>query len=219
MASLKIMSFNILSNKQIKFENDFFKKWYKGLNMNDFLFTKRFPLIINTIKKENADIVFLQEVDIYTFPLLSHLYDYHSEFFPNNPRANPESQWGTMILSKLPIKEDFDYKFMQKVKIGSLVAYNVHLSDSFISRTKQVKRLKKIIKLHELENDNLLICGDFNYEFKKGKGTYLCEKKKIDHIFYSKTFVEKKEEEKENCKNLLKIYGSDHRPIIANIFT
>lgn len=136
--------------------------------------------VASTLKKVNANIIGLQEVDYLmprsyfqkqAFKLARHLsMDY--SFAPNIIRY-PYSSYGNATLSKYPIIRSVNIKLPGKLEqrglqhsyiilpgIGPLHFLNTHLGLSYEDRKIQVAKIAQT--LDKLKNNHIILTGDFN---------------------------------------------------------
>jgi endonuclease/exonuclease/phosphatase family metal-dependent hydrolase len=224
---MKILTWNILASEWIK------KSYYPTVKDQTLLKRgKRMKIIVDHLKEESADIVFLQEVMPLDYHLLyKELKDYHFSTLTPIEWYNKNSESGNLTLVKKGLfrkwsETPFDHGLY--VKVDQLHLFNVHLDDvSYYKRKKQLARLP-------LEGKQVILAGDFNQCYKKNAhlydlpgftvhnkcDTYFVEKRmNLDNILtkgfagssnacsYVPTHVEEG----------LTIYGSDHIPVTVNL--
>lgn len=243
---MKIISFNILSDLHINF-NNIANEEYAGMTDKELRMKTRYPTIVKFLKAENPDIILLQEVteDVrirmikdfrdYTIPNVSYHSDYAS---------------GNMTMFKKAIKMD-DHQTIYHVKGGvydviffhdDFIVANIHLNDvnGNIRNSEISYLLNNIVK----NKKNVIIGGDFNTDSSfshrkllhhgftsaaeprraQSPGTYLCDPAIIDYIYvrWDKPIKISGYIFKGSCENVchkscLSIIGSDHYPIIGII--
>jgi endonuclease/exonuclease/phosphatase family metal-dependent hydrolase len=226
---MKILTWNILASEWIK------KSYYPTVKDHSlFQSDTRCKIILDKLKDESADIVFLQEVmpleykilyqefhRMYQFSTLSNIQWYNLK----------KSDSGNLTMVKKHLfnswnETPFDHGLY--VKIDNLHLFNVHLDDvSYDKRKKQLRQLP-------LDHKYVILAGDFNQNYKKESklydlpgfsvhnkcNTYFVEKKmNIDNIL-SKGFIH----HNDSCEYVpskveegLNLYGSDHIPVTVKL--
>jgi endonuclease/exonuclease/phosphatase family metal-dependent hydrolase len=228
---MKILTWNILAEEWIEPE---YYPTIRDFSVMDS--DKRITLILKKLNTENADIMLLQEVtDVH----YDQLYKYFNRtYYISSLRA---IQWTksktssgniTLVrkrLCKTIYEIPLDYGVF--VKADDIAIYNVHLDDiSFSKRKNQIDRLRPRIA----KETYVVLGGDFNQEFKENNPlyklsnmtvhntciTYFIEKNmNIDNIL-TKGFMASKEycpHVPSNVTQGIRMYGSDHLPVIAVI--
>ena len=143
------------------------------------LIKRRIKYIINIIKKEDLDIICLQEVSQYILDKLLSLKWIKDNFYtttykkPWSYKDNTEPNCFPVTLSKYPIlrqnyiihKSHEDIEFSSVITdLGFINIANVHLQSSLHNhkcRKEQMIELKKYIK-EKYDINNVIITGDFN---------------------------------------------------------
>jgi len=229
---MKILTWNILASEWIE------PKYYP--TVHDFSVMdsdKRIKLILKKLNTENADLMLLQEVMDTHYDVLYkkfHKSYYISSLRPVQWSAASSFSGNITLVRKTMCKNIAEYPldYGVIVKADQLVIYNVHLDDvSFSKRKKQIDRLRST-----LENEPYVVLGgDFNQEYKESSSiytfpgvtvhnkciTYFVEKNmNIDNIL-TKGFIASNDK----CSFVpttvtegLRIYGSDHIPVIAEVY-
>ena len=189
----------------------------------------RSKIIVDTLKEESADIVFLQEVMPLEYKILYQEFHRRYQFSTLTPIQwyNQKCHSGNLtMVKKHTFKKwteiPFDHGIY--VNVDNLHLFNVHLNDvSYSKRKKQIDSLP-------LDHTHVILAGDFNQNYKKGSklydlpgftvhntcNTYFVEKKmNIDNIL-TKGFLY----ESDRCLYVptqveegLHLYGSDHIPV------
>ena len=227
---MKILTWNILASEWVK------KKDYP--TVKDYTLFKRglrIRRILDKLKEESADIVFLQEVMPMEYRLL------HQEFHRTYRLSElTPIRWGkktsdsgnvTLVKRRHFIswsESSFDHGVY--VQIDQVHLFNIHLDDvSYAKRKKQLGRLPLNDKTY------VILGGDFNEPFKKESPLYQLPGFVI-HNTCNSYFVEKNLDIdniltkglrpiQTTCEYLpktveegLSIYGSDHIPVTATVY-
>jgi endonuclease/exonuclease/phosphatase family metal-dependent hydrolase len=236
--TLKILSWNILASEWIE-------PLYFPTVRRDILYnrTKRFKRILKILKKNNPDIILLQEVmNLEHEYLIKHFYKKYDISFVNPIKWSygKKSESGNVtLLRKNKIKDivhtplSFGIRTECSYNAAPLDILNIHLDDvSSKKRVSQVKTLKPLKK-------NCIVAGDFNqhYNYNNNKNklykifnkfsihnkrcpTYYNKKMNIDNIL-SRGFNIFESGEcavyPETIEAGLLHYGSDHLPVYTII--
>lgn len=226
---MKILTWNILAEEWIEPE---YYPTIRDFSVMDS--DKRIALILKKLTTENADIMLLQEVtDVH----YDQLYKYFNRaYYISSLRAiqwtkSKTSSGNITLVRKTLCKHIYEIPFDYGVfvKADNIAIYNVHLDDiSFAKRKRQIDRLRPRISKEKY----VVLGGDFNQEFKKNSPlyqfsdmtvhntciTYFVEKNmNIDNIL-TKGFMSSKEYctiVPSNVSQGIRMYGSDHLPVIA----
>ena len=151
------------------------------------------------MQKYNADIVFLQEIDMYTKRAgdVNQIREFSKEIYL--PYSSMETNitledgyYGDGIISRFPISFSTNYLMpltdlnheqrgilCNRIKLGTakINLFSVHLSTYEDERILAAKELLRIIRKID-ENEIIIIGGDFNVGVTRlGKGKYTFEKK------------------------------------------
>jgi mRNA deadenylase 3'-5' endonuclease subunit Ccr4 len=179
--SFRVLSWNILAQQYLKVEE------YKHLEEKekDFLliWPNRLKVILDILHKTKADIIFLQEVTLATFvedftPLFTnfnyivHINNKHRRNTMGNAILFRKDMF-TLIESHSRTKAlHAKLSFSQsKDNINAVICLsNVHLTARI--RAGESARMKEIVSATSiwLEEDNVIIGGDFNEEFQNPLG-------------------------------------------------
>jgi endonuclease/exonuclease/phosphatase family metal-dependent hydrolase len=229
---MKILTWNILAEEWIE------KEYYPTIQ--DFSVmdsSRRITLILNKLYRENADIMLLQEVMDVDYDLLFKHFKkeyYISSLHPIRwDKLNSSSGNITMVRKTLVKRvSEFPLDYGIGVKADHMVIYNVHLDDVSLSkRKKQISLLRPMIEKEKY----VILGGDFNQEYTDSCPIYQFE----DTVVHNKCvtyFVEKNM----NIDNIItkgfmttmhscpfvptnvtegvKVYGSDHIPVIIEVY-
>lgn len=229
---MKILTWNILASEWVK------KSYYPTVKDHSlFEEDKRIKIIIKKIKEIHADIVMLQEVMEQEYDTIYK--QFHKEYHCSSLRTiqwskSKTSSGNVTLLKKAMFKKwseiPIDYGIY--VNADNLSIFNVHLDD--VSPAKRRKQLSDIRPFLEKEK-YAVIAGDFNQAYKKGTklyeipnftvhnecNTYFVEKNmNIDNIL-TKGFMETSNScmyVPQSVEEGLQLYGSDHIPVIANVY-
>jgi len=221
---MKILTWNILASEWIK------KDYYPTVkDQTLFHRNSRSKIILDKLKEESADIVFLQEVMPLEYRLLyqhfRHVYQFskltHIQWYKT------KSQSGNLTLvKKKSFKRWSETPFAHGlyVQVDHLHLFNIHLDDvSYAKRKRQLDSLP-------LDKDYVILAGDFNQNYKPSSklydlegfsvhnkcDTYFVEKKmNLDNIL-SKGFIHRSDScdyVPSDVEEGLNLYGSDHIPV------
>lgn len=154
----------------------------------------------NFLKQYNPDIVFLQEIDMYT---KRTYYANQIRLFSKEMRLNYSSMennitlqegfYGDGIISRFPISFSVNY-LMPRININneqrgvlrnkiilgntSINLFSAHLSTNQDERILSCKEISKIIEKLSSNNTINILGGDFNIgKIRLGKGNYIYEQK------------------------------------------
>ena len=223
---MKILTWNILASEWIK------KSYYPTVkDPNLFKREKRIHLVLNTLQKECADILFLQEVMPMEYELVHRAFHRTYRISQlSRIRWTPTNESGNIILVKRGmfktwVETSFDYGM--HVRVDNVDLWNVHLDDiSYATRKKQLDQLS-------LRGKFVILGGDFNQHYKSLLShlpgfhvhntcpSYFVEKNmNIDNIL-TKGFRPLQNECHYLPKSVeegLSIYGSDHIPVTTILF-
>lgn len=150
--TLSILTWNVLKNE---FEKEITDSY------------KRYPYIIEQIKKQNADIICLQEVTKeFCEVLVKEFNDYH---FSDLPEFSVFKKDTTLIMSKYPfIKFEYVFNVYKRLLFGKFIfnnkelyVSNIHLTSNHGTKANE-KRLAQLHGLFSFVGDNSIICGDYN---------------------------------------------------------
>jgi len=222
---MKILTWNILASEWIK------KSYYPTVkDQTLFHRNSRSRIILDKLKEESADIVFLQEVMPLEYKLLYkefHRVYHFSRLSPVQWYKTKKSQSGNLTLVK---KNTFNtwtetpFSYGLYVQVDHLHLFNIHLDDvSYAKRKRQLDGLP-------LDKDNIILAGDFNQNYKPSSrlyqlegfsvhnkcDTYFVEKNmNLDNIL-SKGFNHRSvscDYVPSDVEEGLNLYGSDHIPV------
>lgn len=229
---MKILTWNILASEWIE------PKYYptvKDFSVMDS--NKRIKLIIQKLNTENPDVMLLQEVMGNHYDLLYK--HFNKTYYISSLRP---IRWGTsssfsgnitLVRKSICTKiSEYPLDYGVIVKADDLFIYNIHLDDvSFTKRKKQLDLLRPTIEKQKY----VVLGGDFNQEYKKTCPlyrfprvtvhnkciTYFVEKNmNIDNIL-TKGFIVSND----RCSVVpstvtegLRAYGSDHIPVITEVY-
>lgn len=211
---MRIVSFNILSDDYVDFNNQaFLHKYYRGVKPAMLAWKARKRRIVQKIKQLDGDIYLLQEVmrgARVTFK--RHFSDYHVG--PIAYHALPidktnRNRTGNMILIRKslcntsPTFKTADIGYGYKISVAiikELVIVSLHFIDTH-KKYQQAKNLQKILQAEPIRDNQLIVGGDFNCKSVKmakmfqdlvknktvckSSGTYLCQRPMIDYIYTS----------------------------------
>ena len=236
-----ILTWNILASEWIK------KSYYPGIKESIlFDYAARFSNICKKIKTINPDIILLQEVMPREYNKLVSLIknDYFiSELKTITWQYNKGSESGNVTflrrnlfswLSIIHIPLDYGIYTQCVSNNHNYDIFNIHLDDQ--SSKERYTQWDEIHSITRNRNCINIIGGDFNHEYKSNSRMYnvpgftthnVCpsyyieRKMNIDNILTRGL----KKMNKENCplyptniEDGFKEYGSDHLPIIANVY-
>ena len=239
--NIKIMSFNILAAEWID------KYSYPTVSKKLLDRKERLKKILMWINNFDPDIILLQEVMRLEYnSLYFHLKNQYI-FSPLNPIIwlednDPKFESGNITLIKKSFTNAeikhyrFNYGIYTLIASLSLSIVNVHLDDSNSqTRYKQIKNIEPLL----YSSDKCILGGDFNQSYNKNSRIYNLPKFYIHNKLCQTYYIERKMnidnimtcgftiyKSINNCSLIptsieegLKIYGSDHIPIVVNIIT
>jgi len=177
---------------------------------NDESLPRRLPLLIDTIRKTDADIIALQEVP-------SSVYDAAAPLYPHSAYAqHPGEDEGLAILSRYPIIRrkwlhgtadalhvliDADHK--------QISLANVHLPwQSILAREKQIVALSN--DLGAVEADHRFLLGDFNGSGESSVHRYLVGDQSLLGSECAPVWID-------IAGNFAKLHGIAHPPTLDTI--
>lgn len=229
---MKILTWNILASEWI--EPEYYPS-VKDFSVMDS--AKRIMLIVKRLKTEQADIMLLQEVtDLHYDVLFKHFNRsyYITSLRPIRWDKSASTSGNITLVRKTLCKTIAEYPLPYGILVqaDNVSIYNVHLDDvSFAKRKRQLDRLRPKIEKERY----VILGGDFNQAFKASCPlyvfpdvtvhnkcvTYFVEKDmNIDNIL-TKGFTVSKE----TCPIVpntvtegLRVYGSDHIPVMASVY-
>lgn len=175
---LTVLSFNILAEQFIDYSD--LSADYPGIKINDLKEENRLPKTITFLKKINADIMMLQEINAKTLKLIREEFDTYV-IYPLARHQTEEAKqkgnmYGNLIMIKKGIASKGSYQTYTVPVLGSAFAIlntkindknvllvNIHL-DADPTETKrklEIEVLLALLKPH-LNTHSILISGDFN---------------------------------------------------------
>lgn len=180
---MRVVTFNILSDDYVEFENtDFSKKYYQGLDTSFLQWSNRQQRVTEMIRDMDADVYLLQEVmtkarqhfvNVFGKTYWIGLIAYHS-FALDNVNKN---RTGNMIMirkggggSKKPLFSDFEIGFGYRVAQCStdfFDIYSIHLMDHTVNKYRQLGPLIEHIHGNRIHKRHIIIGGDFNTSAKR----------------------------------------------------
>jgi endonuclease/exonuclease/phosphatase family metal-dependent hydrolase len=183
MTKLKILSFNILAEQFIDYDNP--SEYYPKVPVSDLKEENRLPKIFAFLQKNDPDIMLLQEVNPKVLKMLQlNLAESHM-LMPLAEHHTEESlmegnDYGNLIAVRHGMFDEFSYRTIFVPKLGSAFALltcklkadlskefliiNIHLDadeESEDNRKIEVNMLMKLIK-NLLKKSITIITGDFN---------------------------------------------------------
>jgi endonuclease/exonuclease/phosphatase family metal-dependent hydrolase len=178
MSGIKIMTFNILAENCVDFKNP--AEYYPYIEPRKLRIKNRLPGIIDKIKKEDCDIVLLQEVTYSVREILvEKLPNYLcSRLAVNNPHEPKNMHWCNATLLKRGVFTKISH-VIQNLHPKSYTAYstivckhiatqkqfmimNVHLeSENYLLRREEANYMYKFLKKY-LKKFVIVVSGDFN---------------------------------------------------------
>ena len=221
---MKILTWNILASEWIK------KSYYPSVKDHTlFHRNSRTRIILDKLKEESADIVFLQEVMPLEYKLLyqtfRHVYHF-SRLAPIHWYKTKGQSGNITLVKKNTFKTWRETPFAHGlyVQVDNLHLFNIHLDDvSYAKRKRQLDSLP-------LNKDYVILGGDFNQNYKASSrlyaldgftvhnkcATYFVEKNiNLDNIL-SKGFIHRSvscDYVPSHVEEGLNLYGSDHIPV------
>ena len=177
---MKVLSFNVLSDEYLEFNNPkFLERWYPNIKPEDLRLKNRVPAIIETIKFMDADIVCLQEVMV---PLRLLLIKMFPDFYVSKLAVHQfmEKKSGNLVMLR---KSNFDMKSIievpseigrgyaqmtviahpiknKKVQLKPYVIMSLHLIDTAY-KFEQAKLVKELFDIYK-KGTKIIVAGDFN---------------------------------------------------------
>jgi endonuclease/exonuclease/phosphatase family metal-dependent hydrolase len=183
MPPYKVLSFNVLSDEYIEFNNPvFLKRWYPGIKASELLLKNRVATIIATLKYMDADIICLQEVMVKLRVLLVKIFpDYYVSSLAKHTFG--EKKTGNLVMLKkskfeantvVEAMSDIGKGYHQmtvlakpivggKPRTKPIVVCSLHLSDT----TAKYGQAKVVSELLSIYKGKVIVAGDFNTNNEK----------------------------------------------------
>ena len=229
---MKILTWNILASEWAK------QSYYPTLKTPSLLDPhKRIHIILKRLKEIRADIVLLQEVMEQEYETLcAHFHnEYHCSSLRIIPWTKTKISSGNVTFLKKSMFQkgtEWAIDYGLYIKTGEVSIVNLHLDDlSALKRRKQISELRPFLK----KEPYVVMGGDFNQEYKKDAALYTIPNFSVQNK--CDTYFVEKDMNLDNiltkgftatapsCAYLpqsveegLRLYGSDHIPVIATVF-